>query len=702
LPDPKQFKDQDTFMQACVPMMMKDKSMENDQAVAACSNIWENKDKATNNTRTHLFPNAFRQIKQGEKDYLIVSGIPLKEQVMNTYLMPAEEIARSIKGWNGTAISIHHPHLNDGSVNVPDPDVAIIGRFYHARSENNGRRMSGEYWIDIAEAEKYQEGKAIVEAIRANKVLETSTGYYADDEETSGVFEGREYKTIHRNLLPDHIAILPKAIGACSVRDGCGVNRNVKLNECDCDCPFKNEQSLDEQLNQIQAAFQKEFARPSSPTDLWVRKSFDDYVIVADGAELYHVKYGRDPEGNPIFDPRDKWQKVQLVEQYIPVVANGYFTEDMLMTNAQLPDYQPDHLPRAMLEGYAFNKGTRTPEQLAGLRAHMAEAGIDKPVIVMRKEDGQINILDGNHRVALAGEFNIDQIPVKCVGEDLQPIDPEMMYREWQHKQDQGYLNAVLNGAGSTGGQPQPDKTGAAGGMSDKLQAAIRAASKAIADGQGAADALDKAAGLAKSEGHEELHKKLRAKADEYRPKPKTNVRTRQPLLAASKKGVTMKLEELNAILKARGITLNASENGEFEVVEETHAAPSSGSPVSEAGLSAEDITALKALAAKVTPETIQNLESLKDVPAAVRLAQSFQAQETAEVEQLIATIKTNTANPYSDEELKAMPKSVLVKVNAQMNVSFAGLGGATVFTNTAEAPLGLRPILLAPIEGGQ
>jgi hypothetical protein len=687
VPNPKQYEDQDSFMQVCVPMMMKDKSMENEQAVAACMNMWKNKDKATTNAHTPLFANSFREAERGGRKFLVVPGVPLREQVLNNYLVPADEIARSVISWNGTPITINHPKQNNGSVNVPDPDVAIIGHFYNARWEEGARRMSGEYWIDVDEAMKWTEGETIVKNVRGGKILETSTGYYADDEPTAGEFQGRTYETIHRNLLNDHIAILPKAIGACSVRDGCGVNRNVKLNECDCDCPFKNE-SLDQRVDNVRRAFLDAF----SSVDAYPREVFDEYLIVADPDGMYQVTYAKDTEGNYTFSTQDKWQKVEM--QYVAV-------------NAQLPDYQADHLPRAMLEGYAFNKGTRTPEQLAGLRAHMAEAGIDKPVIVMRKEDGQINILDGNHRVALAGEFNIDQIPVKCVGEDLQPIDPEMIYREWQHKQDQGYLNAVLNGAGSTGGQPQPGKSGATGSMSDQLQAAIRAAGKAIADGQGAADALDKAAGLAKSEGHDELHKKLKAKAEEYkrstpqsgsadRPKPKTNVRTRHPLLAASKKGVTMKLEELKAILKAKGITLNASENGEFEVVEETQ------TPVSEAGLSAEDITALKALAAKVTPETVQNLESLKDVPAAVRLAQNLQAQETAEVEQLIATIKTNTANPYSDEELKAMPKSVLVKVNAQMNVSFAGLGGAQVFTNTAEAPLGLRPILLAPIEGGQ
>lgn len=672
--------------------------------------------------RAHLFPNAFRAIKQGGKEYLVVPGIPVREQVMNSYLVPADEIARSVKGWNGTAISIHHPHLNDGSVNVPDPDVAIIGRFYHAQWDDGTKRMSGEYWIDLAEAERFKEGKAVVEAIRANKILETSTGYFADDELTPGLFEGKEYKTIHRNLLPDHIAILPNAVGACSIHDGCGVNRNIKLNECDCDCPFRNE-SLDDKLNQIQAAFQKEFAQPSdsanatpSPTYLWVRKTFDDYVIVEDGADLYQVNYGKDTEGNPIFDPRDKWQKVKLLEEYAPVNAEGgYLTEEMLKrmlnananasatvnANQQLPDYQADHLPRVMLEGYAFNKGVRTPEQLEGLRAHIAESGIDKPVIIMRKADGEIKILDGNHRVALAHEFNIDQIPVKIVGEDLQPIDPEMMYREWQHQQDQGYLNAILNGDGTTGGTGAPDKSGAAAGtlaparsagVSKKLQDAIRAAGKAMKDGEGAADALEKAAGLAKAEGHTAVHKKLMEKAATYR-KPAKNVQSRHDLPAAlKKKGVTMNLEELNAKLKGRGVTITANEKGEFEV-EETQ------TPVSEeAPLSAEDIATLKALAAKVTPETVQNLESLKDVPAAVKFAQNIQAQEDAEKEQLIATIKTNSANPYSDEELKAMPKGILAKLNAQMNVSFAGLGGAQVFTNTAEAPLGLRPILLAPI----
>ena len=79
LPDPKQYKDESSFMQVCVPMMMKDKSMENDQAVAACSNMWENKDKATNNSSTPLFANSFREAERGGRKFLVVPGVPLRE-----------------------------------------------------------------------------------------------------------------------------------------------------------------------------------------------------------------------------------------------------------------------------------------------------------------------------------------------------------------------------------------------------------------------------------------------------------------------------------------------------------------------------------------------------------------------------------------------------------------------------------------------
>jgi len=176
---------------------------------------------------TSLQINAARQVNHDGVDYLVVAGVPIREQVLNDYFVSAEEINRFIGAWNGIPVTINHPVANNGSANVPSPDVAIIGRFYNATWDSDQNRLTGEYWINLNEAMKYQQGRDIVQQIQANTILETSTGYWADEERREGEFNNRPYKTIHHHLRPDHIAIFPDGtLGACSNEDGCGVNLN--------------------------------------------------------------------------------------------------------------------------------------------------------------------------------------------------------------------------------------------------------------------------------------------------------------------------------------------------------------------------------------------------------------------------------------------------------------------------------------------
>jgi hypothetical protein len=360
MPSPAEYDDKSKWMQVCIPRLI-DEGKPKDQASAICFSMWERKEKPKQNSQAILFSNGFRSVTHDGREYLIVPGVPAREQVMNTYLVPGDEIAKTVLGWNGTPITIQHPKLNGGSAKVPAPDVAVIGRFYNAGWDQDRRRMTGEYWIDVNEASRYVEGQKIVEAIENGQVLETSTGYWADDEMTAGEFDGRPFQTVHRNLLPDHIAILTNVPGACSVRDGCGVNINVKHNcaeDHECDCPFK-------------------------------------------------------------------------------IKSN----------NPSLPGYENGNLPTAMLVKYCFDKGNRTPEQIEGLRDYIKKNGIDKPVIVVQMEDGNIKILDGNHRVSMAEELGIKQIPVKTYNADLQLVEPEIIYKLWEHREDQGYIK--VNGGES-------------------------------------------------------------------------------------------------------------------------------------------------------------------------------------------------------------------------------------------------------------
>ena len=59
--------------------------------------------------------------------------------------------------------------------------------------------------------------------------MEVSTGLFTENVQANGVFGGKAYHAIATNYRPDHLAILPDQIGACSIEDGAGLLRvNVK------------------------------------------------------------------------------------------------------------------------------------------------------------------------------------------------------------------------------------------------------------------------------------------------------------------------------------------------------------------------------------------------------------------------------------------------------------------------------------------
>lgn len=144
-----------------------------------------------------------------------------------------------------------------------------------------------------------------------------------------------------------------------------------------------------------------------------------------------------------------------------------------------------------------------------------------------------------------------------------------------------------------------------------------------------------------------------------------------------------MKLEELQAFLATKGIHVNA--DGEEFQVEETPTAD----PVPM--LSEAELTALKSLAA-LSPKL--NAASLDQ---ALQLAQNFEAQQKAEKDSLILSIKQNGSNPYTDDDLAGMSLPVLMKLNSQMNMSYAGAGPAmSLFGNESVEVLTLPSSLTA------
>jgi len=284
----------------------------------------------------NAFFSTYREVTRDKVEYIVVNGVPLVEGVLNGRFVPSAEFGDFVQDWNDVPVVIHHPQNNYGSAKVPNVDVPVVGRFYNAKLD--GTRLVGEFWIEKDKLLASDTGKAIFDRIQNNKPIEVSTGYHAASLPESGRFNQKPYTLIDKDIHPDHIAILPDAVGACSIGDGCGLNRNeaVKINVM---YKWSGEQvtlvhlsageSIDSKLERIRGSFHDQMRKSDSPTlgdankveamDVWIKEVFDDYIIADMAGQLYQVNY-MDNGTYVTFEPKEMWQMVVIA--YEPVRQN--------------------------------------------------------------------------------------------------------------------------------------------------------------------------------------------------------------------------------------------------------------------------------------------------------------------------------------------------------------------------------------------
>ena len=177
------------------------------------------------------------------RNHLVVPVVALTEMVLQSStseapeLALAEEFGANPLAWNGRPIVVNHPELEGEKVSASLPDVVDkekIGEIYNTILD--GKKLKLEAWIDLERAEEL--GGVISETVEklqgGEEIIEVSTGLFSNIEDKSGKFNGEDYKGVWRNIVPDHLAILSEATGACSIEDGCGAPR---ANEAAASCP---------------------------------------------------------------------------------------------------------------------------------------------------------------------------------------------------------------------------------------------------------------------------------------------------------------------------------------------------------------------------------------------------------------------------------------------------------------------------------
>lgn len=140
---------------------------------------------------------------------------------------PPEEIVKNYDAWNGMPLVVNHPTIDGRAVSARTPSVLEshgIGTVLNSRINKNGKLVA-EGWFDVEKTRKID--PRILNWIEQGSQIELSTGLFTDNipvkNAKDAVYNGKQYTHIARNYRPDHLAILPDELGACSIKDGCGV-----------------------------------------------------------------------------------------------------------------------------------------------------------------------------------------------------------------------------------------------------------------------------------------------------------------------------------------------------------------------------------------------------------------------------------------------------------------------------------------------
>lgn len=144
---------------------------------------------------------------------------------------PPEEVALNHSMWDGIPLVSYHPTKEGVPISARNPvvlDAQGLGFVFnsHVRESNS---LGGEAWFDEVLTNAFDRKLApqdrIMPRLLSGRTIEVSTGVFVGVKEPkSGVTDkGVPYMKVARALRADHLAVLPDQVGACSVKDGCGV-----------------------------------------------------------------------------------------------------------------------------------------------------------------------------------------------------------------------------------------------------------------------------------------------------------------------------------------------------------------------------------------------------------------------------------------------------------------------------------------------
>lgn len=162
---------------------------------------------------------------KNNREYLVLPTVAVQEQVLNGEFLSADQIEASKILWNSVPVTWSHPEQSGGpgTIRQAEHHDWAVGNFLNV--DMQGDKLRGEIWLDVELVKNREGGEQLLEDLESGEMEEVSTGYFAETVENEGTYNGEQYNAEQKNIIPDHLALLPNATGACSIEDGCGAGR---------------------------------------------------------------------------------------------------------------------------------------------------------------------------------------------------------------------------------------------------------------------------------------------------------------------------------------------------------------------------------------------------------------------------------------------------------------------------------------------
>ena len=297
-------------------------------------------------------------------DHIVVPVVMMVEGVHRGSHGPilhlAEDLGRYPESWDGMPVTIGHPLVGDQYVSANSPTVLqdwAVGRIFN--TQITGSALRAEAWLDEAALERVSE--TTLQRLNDGEIIEVSIGVFSDEEMVTGTWNNERYTAIARNHRPNHLALLPDEVGACSIADGCGIRVNkqekTKVETQEISINKENQEKILKELNRIGFSVNElgygeirekigsaVYGLDGNGLDHYVEEVYPDYFVYAQfnnrieprARKLYKQSYSIDNSGEVKLDGEPTNVKREISYSAIPQTNGRVKAERLIQKNSNM------------------------------------------------------------------------------------------------------------------------------------------------------------------------------------------------------------------------------------------------------------------------------------------------------------------------------------------------------------------------------